>query len=102
MVLASLSKIVSLGIWFHVWIFDLILLIKVSASVPIVCSFYHYCSVVQLEVRDGDSSQSSFIVQDCFAYPDFLFVCWFVCSFVFPYEVENCSFKVYKKIVLEI
>jgi hypothetical protein len=25
-----------------------------SVSVPILCSFYHYCSVVQLVVRDGD------------------------------------------------
>ena len=28
--------------------------------------FYHYCYVVQLEVRDPDSSRSFFILQDCF------------------------------------
>ena len=30
--------------------------------------FYHYCSVVQLEVRDGDSSRDSFIVENHFQY----------------------------------
>ena len=29
-------------------------------------------SVVEFEVRDGDASRSSFIVQDCFGYPGFL------------------------------
>ena len=56
---------------------------ELSVSVSISC-LYHYCFVVQLEVRDGDSSRS-FIVQDCFGYPVFL---------VFPYEVENFSFHV--------
>jgi hypothetical protein len=74
----------------------------VSISVPIpyrfvglfwfVLFFYYYGSVEQLEVRDGDSSRSSFIFQDRFGYPGLS---------VFSYEVENCSFKVYKKIVLE-
>jgi hypothetical protein len=47
--------------------------------------------------QDSDSSKSSFIGLDCFGYPGFLFVCLFVCS-VFPYEVENCSFKVCKEL----
>ena len=34
---------------------------------------YYYCSVVLFEVRDSNSSQSSFIVQNCFGYPGFLF-----------------------------
>jgi hypothetical protein len=55
-----------------------------------VCLFYYYCSVVQLEIRDGDTSRSSFIVQDCFSYPRF---------FGFLYEVENCYFNVCKKCV---
>jgi hypothetical protein len=42
---------------------------------------YHYCSVVQLEVRDGNSSRSSFITQDCFGYP--LFCCLLVCLFFY-------------------
>jgi hypothetical protein len=51
---------------------DSIPLINVSVSAPILCSFYHYCSVVQLEVRNCDSSQSSFIVQDYLDYPGFV------------------------------
>jgi hypothetical protein len=47
--------------------------------------FYYDCSVVQLEIRDSDTSRSSFIVQDSFSYPEL---------FVFPYEVENCSLNV--------
>ena len=52
---------------------------------PIPSCFYYCISVVEFEVRDGDASRSSFIVWDCFGYPEF---------FVFPYEVEYCSFEV--------
>ena len=51
--------------------------------------FYYYSSIVELEVRDGDTS-SSFIVQDCFGYPVF---------FVFLYKVEYCSFKVCEELL---
>lgn len=47
--------------------------------------FQHYFH----EARDGDFCQSSFIVKDCVGY------IWF---FIFSYEVENCSFKVYLKV----
>ena len=51
-----------------------------------VLSCFHYCSsVIELGVRDGDASGSSFIVHDCFSYPGF---------FGIPYEVDYCSFKV--------
>jgi hypothetical protein len=40
------------------------LIIK-SVSVPIPCNFYHYCSVVKLDVKDGDSPSYSFIVKNC-------------------------------------
>ena len=53
-----------------------------SISVPIPFCFHHYCSVVQLVVRDVDSP-SSFIVKNNFPYPEF---------FVIPDEFENCSF----------
>jgi hypothetical protein len=49
--------------------------------------FCNYFYIVQLEFRELDSIQSPFIVQDCFDYSEF---------FVFPHEVENCFFKVYK------
>jgi hypothetical protein len=56
---------------------------------PMPYGFYYCCSVVQLEIGDGDTSRSSFIVQDCFSYPGF---------FVFLNEVENGSFKVCKEL----
>ena len=83
MVLASLSKAVSIDLWFYLWVFNSIPLISVSVSVPIPCSFYHCCSVVQLEVRDDDSPRSSFIVQDCFGY----------LGFIFSYDIESFSLK---------
>jgi hypothetical protein len=38
-----------------------------SFWVPIPCSLCHYCSVVELEVRDGDLSWSSFIDEKIFS-----------------------------------
>jgi hypothetical protein len=59
--LASLSKI-KVSVSFYFWVCNSIPLINMSVSVPIPCSFYHYCSVVKLEVRDGESPCCSFIV----------------------------------------
>jgi hypothetical protein len=60
--LASLSKIkCPLSVWVYFWVFNSIPLIDMSISILIPCSFYHYCSVVQLEVRDGDSPRSSIV-----------------------------------------
>jgi hypothetical protein len=42
-----------------------------SVSIPIHCSFCHYCSGVLLEVRHGDSSQSACIIQSCFDSPGY-------------------------------
>ena len=39
-------------------------------------------------MRDGNSSRRSCIAQNYIGHPGF---------YVFPYGVENCSFKVYKK-----
>jgi hypothetical protein len=44
------------------WFFNAIPLIYLLVSIPILYSFYHYCSIVQLEVRDGNCPRSSFIV----------------------------------------
>jgi hypothetical protein len=74
----------SIGVWIYVWVFNLILLISMSVYVPIPCSFHYYGSVVQLEIKDSDTSSSSFIVQDCFRYSRL---------FVISYEVENFLFK---------
>ena len=62
---------------------------NVSVFMPILCRFYYCSFVVQLEIRDGDASSRSFIVQGCFNYPEL---------FVFPYEVENCHVKVYREL----
>jgi hypothetical protein len=48
-------------------------MINLSVSIPPSFSFYYYCSVVQLEIRDGDASKSSFIVHDYYSYPVFFF-----------------------------
>jgi hypothetical protein len=55
------------------------------------CDFYFCYTEVQLDIRDGEMSRSSFIVQDYFSYPFFIVFC-----FVFPYEIKYCSFKIYK------
>jgi hypothetical protein len=64
--------------------------------------FYHYCSVVQLEVRDGDSLQRIFYCLGLFWLSHFLLPLLFgFFVFVFlPYEVENCSFEVSKNCVV--
>jgi hypothetical protein len=80
---------VPVSLWVYFWVFDSIPLINPSVSVPIAFVFYfvlnYYCFVVELEVRDGGSPRNSFIVENCFGYPEI---------FVLPYEVENCSFQV--------
>jgi hypothetical protein len=73
-------------------VFSSIPLICLPVILPIPCSFYCYCSVIQLEVRDGDSHRSSFIVENSFLYP------WF---FVIPNEFANGSFYLYEEIDLE-
>jgi hypothetical protein len=51
-------------------------------------NFYHYCSVVQLEVRHGDSPRSSFIVENSFHYPGF---------FVIPNELQILTLELYEE-----
>ena len=43
----------------------------------------------KIEIRDGGKSRNFPSIQDCFNYPE---------NFVFPYEVENCPFKVCKNV----
>jgi len=75
---------VTIGVCVHFWVFNSIPLINRPVSGPIANRFYHYCSVILLEVRDGDSPRSSFIVEDSFHYPGF---------FVIPNEFACCCFK---------
>ena len=57
-------------IWVYFWVFNSIPLSYLPISVPILCDFYQYCSVVQFKV--SDSPRSSFIVENSFHYPGFL------------------------------
>jgi hypothetical protein len=74
---------VTIGVWIHFWIFNSVPLIYLSVTVPVSSSFYHNCSVGQLQVRDGDYNRGSSIVENSFGYP------WF---FIIPDEFANCSF----------
>ena len=74
---------VTICVWVHFWIFNSIPLIFLPVSVLISYSFYHFCSVIHLEVQDADSPRSSFIVENSFHYPGF----W-----VIPNECVNFSF----------
>jgi hypothetical protein len=74
---------VIVGMWVHFWVFSSISLIYLSVTVPVPCSFYHNCSVVQLEVRHGDSTRGFFIVEKSFCYPSF---------FVIPGKFANSPF----------
>jgi hypothetical protein len=58
--------------------------------VQIPSSFYHYCSVIQLEVRGGDSPRSSFIVENRFSYPGVFVVV--VVVVLIANEFANCFF----------
>jgi hypothetical protein len=58
MVLVPLSKINS--------VFNSIPLIYLPVTVPVPWSFYYNCSVLQLEVRDVDSTRISFINENRF------------------------------------
>jgi hypothetical protein len=71
------------GVWVHFWVFNSIPLIYLSVAVPVPSSFYHNCSVVQLEVRHGDSARGSLIIENSFCYPSF---------FAIPDAFANCPF----------
>jgi hypothetical protein len=43
-----------IDMWVHLWVFNSIALIYLPVSVPKLCSFYQYCSIVQFEIWDGD------------------------------------------------
>jgi hypothetical protein len=65
---------VTIGVWVHFWVFNSIPLMYLSVTVPVPCSFYHNCSLVQLEVRHGDSPRGFFIVENSFCYPRFFVI----------------------------
>ena len=75
---------VTIGVWVHFWVFNSIPLVYLIVSIPLPCSFYHNCSVVQLNVSNGDSTRPSFIAENSFCYPRFFFI--------FPDEFANFPF----------
>ena len=80
---------VTIGVWVHFWVFNSVPLNYLPVSVSIPCTFYHDCSVIQLEVRDSDSPRISFIIENSFHYP----VLFCFTFFVIPDEFANCSMK---------
>jgi hypothetical protein len=80
---SSIKDQVTICVWVHSLVFSSIPLIYLPVTVPMLGNFYHAVSVVQLEVRDGNSPICSFIVENIFLYPGF---------FVISNEFENCSF----------
>ena len=37
---------VTIGVWVHLWVFNSVPLVYLSVTIPVPCSFYHNCSVV--------------------------------------------------------
>ena len=72
-----------IGVWIYILVFDLIPLVNLSVFMLTSSWFHSWSSVVELEVRNGDVSESCFIVQNCFGHP---------LSFVCPYEVVLSRF----------
>jgi hypothetical protein len=52
----------------------------------------HNCSVIQLEVRDGDSTRGSFIVENSFCYPRFFVILDEFANFPFYLHEHGRSF----------
>ena len=70
-----------IGVWINIQVFDLNPFVNLSVFMAIPSCSHHCSSVIELGVTDSDASGSSFIVQDCFGYPCWLFL-------VLPYELE--------------
>ena len=69
----------------YVWVFNLVRLMYLSASMLIPCCFYYYSSEVELEIRMEKPLKVCFIVLDNL--------------FFFNYEIEYCSFKICKELL---
>jgi len=56
----------TIGVWVHCGSSVFFPLTYISVSVPMPCGFYHFYTIVLLEVRDGDYPRSSPIVENSF------------------------------------
>ena len=61
------------GLCLSLWFYSID---HLSVSVPIPFSLYHYCFVIQLEVKGRDIPRRSFTVEDYFGFPGFFFSIW--------------------------
>ena len=62
----------TIGVWVHFWVFNSIPLIYMPVIVPVPCSFYHNCSIVQLEARDDNSPRIFLLLRIVFPILGFL------------------------------
>jgi len=81
---------VSMGVCFYVWVFYLISLINLSVFMPVLCGFYYYDFIAKLETSDGDTSNISFITQDCFSYPVVFLFFYMRLRISLSGSVKNC------------
>ena len=68
-------------VWVYFWVFNSTPSFSMFVTVPVSCNCYHYCPVVQLEVRDSDSPRCSFIFKNGFRQGGFIFIYLFISSF---------------------
>jgi hypothetical protein len=78
----------SISVWIYFWVITSIPLINLSVSVPIPCSFYDYCSVVQMVIP----LEVLLLLRIAF------FLSW---VFVVSYKVETCSFHLCEELSFE-
>ena len=72
---------VTISVWVHFWVFNSIPLVYLFVAVPVSYSFYHDCSVVQLEVREWwFPLEVLLLLRNIFAILYFVFVFVFVFS----------------------
>ena len=70
-ILASIVKDLSIGVWIYLWAFYFVPLIYISVFVPVPYCLDDCGFVIELEVRQVDSSSSILLSQDCFGYSRF-------------------------------
>ena len=76
------------GVWFNIWVFDLVLLVSLTVFMPVPSCFHYFCSVIEDDEKDGAASRSSIIVQDYFGYVQFFFHMMLI--IVLSRSVINC------------
>ena len=86
--LTFLKNQVTIGVWVHFWVFSPIPLFYLPVTVPITCSFYPDWSVVQLEVADGASPRSSFIVENILVFWFSKWICKWLLLTLWRIELE--------------